>query len=269
MHQKELSDFRLADDTRCPTCGRTDFKNAKGMKQHHAKVHGESIAGVEIECEVCGGARRASPHEIEEDRGLFCSVDCRVEGRRERVATECEQCGDEFAVTGYREDTARFCSVNCKGAWRSENYTGENNPNWSDRIPLECKWCGGEYDVIPSRAEESSCCSEECAAAYWGARFNGDTHHSWRGGKSVYEAVKRCLGDESWPATRRRIRVRADGECQMCGGSPSGQGLDVHHIVPILSGGDHGDYNLMALCRSCHTTVEAYMWRLLDPVLIE
>jgi len=32
---------------------------------------------------------------------------------------------------------------------------------------------------------------------------------------------------------------------------------EVHHIVPIASGGTHADENLMSLCKSCHSEISA------------
>jgi len=43
----------------------------------------------------------------------------------------------------------------------------------------------------------------------------------------------------------------------MCGASGDVT-LEVHHIVPVLSGGvSHGDL-LITLCTGCHNTAEAY-----------
>ena len=30
---------------------------------------------------------------------------------------------------------------------------------------------------------------------------------------------------------------------------------EVHHILPLANGGTHGDGNLMALCKSCHSRI--------------
>lgn len=95
----------------------------------------------------------------------------------------------------------------------------------------------------------------------------GSDHHAWRGGKSIYDAVKKCLGNDSWNTIRRRARKSTDDGCEMCGTSPDEQGLDVHHIIPLLAGGDHGSYNLMVLCRSCHIKVEHATRDIFEPVL--
>ena len=32
---------------------------------------------------------------------------------------------------------------------------------------------------------------------------------------------------------------------------------EVHHIIPLAKGGTHDDENLMALCKSCHSSITA------------
>lgn len=89
----------------------------------------------------------------------------------------------------------------------------------------------------------------------------GQDHPNWRGGKSVYDAVKRQLPGPSW----NTIRSRYESEpCENCGAETT----DVHHIVPLLCGGTNDDYNLMPLCRSCHHEAEWHIRDLLAPVLV-
>ena len=40
--------------------------------------------------------------------------------------------------------------------------------------------------------------------------------------------------------------------------------LDVHHIVPILSGGTNAGWNLISLCSECHKTAEEHTRDLFD-----
>ena len=97
----------------------------------------------------------------------------------------------------------------------------------------------------------------------------GPESPNWRGGKSVYDAVKKCISDESWANIRNRVRSESEG-CRMCGDSiEEAHSIDVHHIVPLLCGGTNGDWNLLALCRSCHAKVERVTRNLFDPVLVE
>lgn len=100
------------------------------------------------------------------------------------------------------------------------------------------------------------------------AGVTGQDHHAWRGGKSIYDAVKKQL-PENW----RRKKVEAkkqDGHyCQNCGAI--GTKLDSHHIVPIMAGGTNGFWNLITLCESCHGKAERFMRQYpeFDPVLVE
>lgn len=77
----------------CPTCAR-EFESEHGMRIHHTKIHGESLAFVGRECHHCGKTR-----EVYESR----------RGGSKRF----------------------FCDASCRGSWRSEHWVGENHPNWN------------------------------------------------------------------------------------------------------------------------------------------
>lgn len=77
----------------------------------------------------------------------------------------------------------------------------------------------------------------------------------WRGGQSLYFAIQRQLDTPSWKTVRNRYR---GDECHSCGSTGE---LDLHHIIPILSGGTNGEYNLMTLCPECHGKAEAHTRR--------
>lgn len=225
---------KLQHHTPCPTCGKADFKTTQGMKTHHIRVHGESIAGVEAECDFCGEKfRRCSAH---------------LEGQ-----------------------THNFCSERCAGDFRSEYYTGERNPFWVDYPIFRCEQCGDEYEVKPSEASTSRFCSYDCHGDWMSENLHGPAHPAWAGGKSVLDAVRKTIGSESWVSQRQRIRKRDDNQCQQCGieGDELSQGLDVHHIIPILAGGCNADELLMSLCPQCHNHIEANTKRFTGPVLVE
>lgn len=66
----------------CPTCGREDFKNERGMKQHHARIHGESLNTTTRQCGVCEGDYR-----VRKDKdSVACSVECLAEWRSEKLS---------------------------------------------------------------------------------------------------------------------------------------------------------------------------------------
>jgi|GEM_PF-3080931 len=66
----------------------------------------------------------------------------------------------------------------------------------------------------------------------------------------------------SWEETRELILDREDYECRFCGTGDEehreehGSGLEVHHVLPKSSGGSNSPKNLVALCGSCHRTME-------------
>lgn len=69
--------------------------------------------------------------------------------------------------------------------------------------------------------------------------------------------------NEQWRQTREKVLNRDSYECQFCGTTneehqeENDRGLDVHHIIPRSDGGQDTMRNLVALCRSCHQTMES------------
>lgn len=67
-------------------------------------------------------------------------------------------------------------------------------------------------------------------------------------------AVKKKYGSK-WKCIRDRY-VKEHPFCERClkeGRLTSVQ--EVHHIIPVASGGTHDEANLMSLCRSCHNKI--------------
>ena len=63
--------------------------------------------------------------------GKFCSRKCYNKAHI-KVKYICKQCGKEFKrhPSKIKLNGDNFCSRKCKDKWQSENYKGENNPNW-------------------------------------------------------------------------------------------------------------------------------------------
>lgn len=93
----------------------------------------------------------------------------------------------------------------------------------------------------------------------------GQDHPNWRGGKSIYDAVKKQLRP-SFHSVKEEYRKESCGNCGRTA-EETGRTLDVHHIVPLLCGGTNDEWNMMTLCMSCHHKAEWYTRGLLDPVL--
>jgi hypothetical protein len=131
--------------------------------------------------------------------------------------------------------------------------TGEDNPQWR-RIEIECANCGESMRRKPSHVEkyEMLYCGAECCGEHRSERFSGQDHPRWSGGKHLIDSIKKQLCP-SWSVVRDDERTN---ECYSCGAS--GCKLDVHHIIPISSGGTNESWNLMTLCAHCHARAESY-----------
>jgi 5-methylcytosine-specific restriction endonuclease McrA len=55
-----------------------------------------------------------------------------------------------------------------------------------------------------------------------------------------------------WRLVRAYMRIVRDEKCEECGGSLR---LQVHHKIPVRTGGDNTYSNLMLLCKDCHEKV--------------
>ena len=65
---------------------------------------------------------------------------------------------------------------------------------------------------------------------------------------------------------RKEVLKRDDYTCQNCGAKADV--LDIHHIIPIKYSGTDNINNLIALCKSCHKTIEPRTSRYQDTTRI-
>jgi len=105
----------MSDDTTCPTCGRDDFASPLGMRNHHARTHGESLTDT-VTCEYCGDEFEVPTYRD----SIYCSEQCAAADRRQRITKTCEGCGDEFEVVP-RNDDQRYCSPKCGSRYANRN----------------------------------------------------------------------------------------------------------------------------------------------------
>ena len=222
------SDAESKESCECPTCGRDDFKNARGMRMHHKLTHGETLATAEFECVWCGATGEKQRREVERYERNFCGMDCRAEWQSEKVTGEdhprynaatvsCTHCGDGFEVKACLEDEyeRHFCDRQCKHEWQRENQKDVDGWGWAA----------------------------------------GSDHSMWNGGEYIY--------GEGWNDEKKRaVRQRDNYECVACGmgneahRSKYDRALDVHHIRPARD----FDYdakrnamnNLVTMCIPCH-----------------
>jgi len=211
----------------CPTCGRSDFKSPRGIKQHHAKVHGESISVKSVNCDQCGEQTEIEGYELENQENVYCSTECQYKAYESQVDVVCEYCSSAFSVKPSREESARFCSEDCKKEWESENWVGENGPNWRGRIQKTCKWCGEGFEVRQSR-DHRVFCGDSCMYKWLSETQVGENSAQWKGGYEDYYGP-------NWLKQRRKALERDQHACQQCGSTPDelGRNPAVHHIRPI------------------------------------
>jgi hypothetical protein len=268
----------------CPTCGRDDFADERGMKCHHSRMHGESIAGVETECDHCGRTFREQPARLEKLEHHFCDEECEGKWRSEyqsgedhphwnRRRVECEYCGKalERTVSELEDTENSFCDASCRGRWRSEEWTQEDFPRWNGgKETVRCHACGESFKRESSELNryERSFCSRECFGEWRSEYQRGSDNPSWTGGSGVRSSVRNTIGAQPWGKIAEEYR----GECcELCGTDETvdGREFPVHHLVPIMSGGTNDPELLMTLCTSCHRTVEAYTRRFTRAVLVD
>jgi 5-methylcytosine-specific restriction endonuclease McrA len=58
----------------------------------------------------------------------------------------------------------------------------------------------------------------------------------------------------SWQRIRQQVLERDNNQCQIC--QLNANKLDIHHIIPLRKNGLNSLYNLVAVCRKCHTIIE-------------
>lgn len=208
----------------CPTCGRTDFKNETGMKQHHAVAHGESLSVKTVECDNCGEEFGKRADHVEKFDHHFCDEACEGEWRSDwlegknsphwsRVETECHTCGKEIQVRKAKYETYKrhFCSDKCDSAWRSEYYSEPLN-----KVTKPCTNCGESIKRWPSGFYgEGQFCDPDCWSEWLANQMVGESNRFWDGGPITVECAtcgeqKEVCRSES----EKRDRHFCDKDCQ-------------------------------------------------------
>ena len=225
-HGVSLSEYNRVNvgEYGCPSC-ESRFDEVHKMKKHHARVHDESIAGVEAACEQCGGSYQTFPC-LSED--------------------------------------SRFCSYSCKYNWMGENLCGENNPNHSERVVVECVYCGANLSRYPSQDGENKqhFCDKSCYDT-WQRDTDSNTgisHPCWKGG-GPWHYGHNWTKQRRRARNRDQHRCQDCGMVESEHLEKYGRKNPVHHITPartFRSGGEidaeeaNALSNLITLCDSCH-----------------
>jgi len=207
----------------CPTCG-NEFDNERGMKIHHYRVHDESIAKEEADCDNCGC--------------VFEYYPCSKPGKY------CEECVEDTNYRAYEH-------------LQDGNGSGKENPNWDGGKFISCEECGDKSWKSPEQIEKSDhhFCSDECFREWQSKQYVGEGNPNWKGG---YEGSY----GKGWWRKKKKALERDNYTCQKCGSTDSvdNRRPDVHHIKPVREFENKEDAhfleNLITLCRSCHIEVE-------------
>lgn len=162
----------------CPTCSEV-FEREGDMKRHHARVHGESIAYTEFECEWCGGTVKRYDSRVY-DNTKYCSYSCRNSAENSgkdnwnwnggKDEKECQWCGTTFE--SYPWANRKFCSNECAGEWRSENFSGDQHWDWKDD---QTDYYGEDWYEMRGRVRERDVVCQKCGAD--GSDDVLDVHH--------------------------------------------------------------------------------------------
>lgn len=188
----------------CPTCGGS-FDTENAMKTHHTMVHDESISGVGVVCDQCGGVARFPPSTAQNRK--YCSEECMAEAYESKIQLECEACGECYEVRESREES-RFCSRKCA----TEVLSSERR----DRVDAECAQCGGRFGTYPHRVEnqERLFCGQDCYGEWISEHKSGEDSPHWCGGKPTGDCAN-CGASttQHYGNAKRTSRAFCDWDC--------------------------------------------------------
>lgn len=167
----------------------------------------------------------------------------------------CIQCGNAKSVVPARKATFKFCSYACRSLWRTTNWSGENNPNWTggEREKV-CEHCGDVFKYEKGSTvtvfRKQKFCSKACADA-GGLRFYGSDNPSWNGNP------RRKHRQSELSAWARKVISRDGAACRTCGARHVE--LNAHHVKSYR---DHPELRLdldngLTLCVYCHWQIHA------------
>ena len=243
---KEVTECGNCGAFKCPTCERTDFKSSQGVIQHHAKVHGESIAGIKSKCATCNSEIRIGSWRFKGHGKHHCSYACVQGGSAEIADYVCEYCGDSFTRSKKHVNGERvFCSQKCTG-----HYYGEKRKK--KRIVM-CEYCDEPTEKSNYQIENNDkCfCSTECHGNWLSDNMSGENSANWKGGFDGYYGG-------SWNRQRKKALERDGYICQICRVTKDDHPgrMHVHHIKKYRHFDDHNVANkldnLITLCDQCH-----------------
>lgn len=214
------------------------------------------------ECPDCGS-------EYSRLRQHWAMSECGpVDGAKKTYTCSLDGCDNTFEDYPTRRETRGrsefYCSKECKNK-------GHRSGQW-----VNCSWCGSEVYKQECLLEEMGqysidhhFCDKECESEFKKANWVLEGHPNWEGGSYGVNAVRKGLSKNSWRDTARKARERDNHTCQMCGGNEAVRAHDVHHIIPVVSGGTNENWNLITLCIPCHRKAEEFTKKFTQPHLLK
>lgn len=161
----------------------------------------------------------------------------------------CVVCGDTFET--YID--SKSCGRECAGSVISQSKLTEGHN-------VECESCGDDIRVPDWKYEwnvsrgSNFYCDIDCKSDFMRGKTQEESI-AWKGGYDEY------YGD-NWSEMRKRILVRDDYSCRVCGVGVEelGKNPDVHHIIPKrefeVPEESNTMKNLISLCSVHHAKVE-------------
>jgi len=247
-------------DVECPKCDRT-FDSTRSMKYHHNYEHGESIAGVEIECDYCGKTETRNPAKIKGQENVYCSPDCQHSDRIEIPKSEIY---DLYWGEGLpTSEVAQRKGISQQVVARRANEHG---------VPIRDNDSPGSFVVKMlttqslKRLYADKKMSTYDLTDYFGVSLEFIRQELHRRGVPVrsrylsdrlehYE-VKTETYDygDNWEEQRQKALERDSHTCQGCGDTSAT--MHVHHIKPLRTFETPEDANvlsnLVTYCPPCH-----------------
>jgi len=236
----------------CPCDGCGYESSERGVKQHHAMKHGESLAQSDYTCTNCDTVfQRADWHAERISDNAFCSQECKHEYQSD---------DDRNLPCPY--EGCDFTSVSELGVQQHHKRTHGESLTLTEDV---CDCCG--ETVVRQRSKlqqfDHTFCDDTCRAEWLADELS--ERRTKDGNPNWIEDTVDDYGVE-WPDIAEDARQRDDYECQRCGMTNAthqdeiGVSLHVHHQRPVRDFENttdaHDLENLITLCAVCHRRVE-------------
>lgn len=163
-----------------------------------------------------------------------------------------------------------FCNHECYSAYKSNNWKGKKNPNWSGGpIVDKCIFCNEKFTTKRfGERRRQKYCSIACAAIHRGMNNCKENHWAWSGGTGP--KTKPIRSTAKYKKWIQDVLKRDKHTCKKCGSKSK---IEVHHITPLIvlmdkydddfyNDGYYKRTNGICLCRECHIDIHKKIGRI-------